>query len=96
MFICHRGQADRLAHSIGGMTIGRTLQDAVGSVVLATVADLTREEVRTRAMAIVGMTIGLSFAVGVLPQSVRKGFVGEFAVVSDENMLSGIFSVLPQ
>ncbi|HUB48698.1 MAG TPA: MFS transporter, partial [Acetobacteraceae bacterium] len=57
-----------LAHSIGGMTIGRTLQGtgAVGSVVLATVADLTREEVRTRAMAMVGMTIGLSFAVAIV------------------------------
>jgi MFS family permease len=57
-----------LAHSIIGLTIGRTLQGtgAVGSVVLATVADLTREEVRTRAMAIVGMTIGLSFAAAIV------------------------------
>jgi MFS family permease len=56
-----------LAHSIDQMAIGRTLQGtgAVGSVVLATVADLTREEVRTRAMAMVGMTIGLSFAVAI-------------------------------
>ena len=57
-----------LATSIGGMLIGRTLQcaGAVGSVVLALVADLTREEVRTRAMAIVGMTIGLAFAVAIV------------------------------
>jgi len=67
-----------LAHSIGGMTIGRTLQGtgAVGSVVLATVADLTREEVRTRAMAMVGMTIGLSFAVAIVLGPVFAGLLG--------------------
>jgi len=67
-----------LAHSIGGITIGRTLQGtgAVGSVVLATVADLTREEVRTRAMAIVGMTIGLSFAVAIVLGPVFAGLFG--------------------
>lgn len=67
-----------LAHSIGAMTIGRTLQGtgAVGSVVLATVADLTREEVRTRAMAIVGMTIGLSFAVALILGPVFAGLFG--------------------
>ncbi len=67
-----------LSHSIGGMTIGRTLQGAgaVGSVVLATVADLTREEVRTRAMAVVGMTIGLSFAVAIVLGPVLAGLWG--------------------
>lgn len=67
-----------LAHSIGLMIIGRTIQGtgAVGSVVLATVADLTREEVRTRAMAMVGMTIGLSFAVAIVVGPVLGGTVG--------------------
>jgi MFS family permease len=56
-----------LATSIGGMILGRVLQGtgAVGSVVLALVADLTREEARTKAMAIVGITIGLSFVVAI-------------------------------
>jgi MFS family permease len=71
-----------LAHSIGGMTVGRTLQGtgAVGSVVLATVADLTREEVRTRAMAIVGMTIGLSFAVAIVLGPVVAAILGVPAI----------------
>lgn len=71
-----------LAHAIGGMTIGRALQGtgAVGSVVLATVADLTREEVRTRAMAIVGMTIGLSFAVAIVLGPVVAAFSGVPAI----------------
>jgi predicted MFS family arabinose efflux permease len=56
------------AASIETMLFGRILQGAgaVGSVVLATVADLTREDVRTRAMAVVGMTIGLSFVVAII------------------------------
>jgi predicted MFS family arabinose efflux permease len=56
-----------LATSIGGMILGRVLQGtgAVGSVILALVADLTREETRINAMAIVGMTIGLSFVVAI-------------------------------
>ncbi len=55
-----------LATSIVGMILGRVLQGtgAVGSVILALIADLTREEARTKAMAIV-MTIGFSFVVAI-------------------------------
>ena len=57
-----------MAHSIGILLIGRLLQGsgAVASVITALMADLTREEVRTRAMAGIGMSIGLAFAVGML------------------------------
>lgn len=56
-----------LAHSIGLMMIGRALQGAgaVGGTILATLADLTREEQRTKSMAITGMTIGFSFSVAM-------------------------------
>lgn len=56
-----------LSTSIEGVLIGRILQGmgAIGSVVLAMVADFTRDEVRTKAMAIVGMSIGLSFLVAI-------------------------------
>lgn len=52
------------AHSIYWMIIGRALQGtgAVGSTTLAMVADLTRENQRTKAMAIAGITIGFSFS----------------------------------
>lgn len=68
---------------IWGIIIGRTIQGmgAVGGVVLALMADLTREQVRTRAMAIVGMTIGLSFAFAVVLGPVLDRWIG----------LSGIF-----
>ena len=57
-----------LSHSILFMIMGRTLQGvgAVGSTILALLADLTREEQRTTSMAIAGMTIGLSFSLAML------------------------------
>lgn len=49
------------------MIIGRALQGggAVGSTILALMADLTREEQRTKAMAISGITIGFSFSIAM-------------------------------
>jgi len=55
------------AHSINWMIAGRALQGmgAVGSTILALMADFTREDQRTKAMAISGMTIGFSFSVAM-------------------------------
>ncbi|BAU49878.1 MFS transporter [Sulfurifustis variabilis] len=52
-----------LADSIAGVIVGRALQGAgaISAAVVALVADLTREEVRTKAMAIIGITVGASF-----------------------------------
>lgn len=57
-----------LAHSITFMIIARALQGAgaVGSTILALMADMTREDQRTKAMAIAGMTIGASFMIAML------------------------------
>ncbi|MDA8108181.1 MAG: MFS transporter [Betaproteobacteria bacterium] len=67
-----------LSTSIGGVLLGRAVQGtgAVGSVILATVADLTREEVRIRAMAIVGMTIGFAFLVAIVVGPLLAHWVG--------------------
>jgi MFS family permease len=64
--------------SIGGVIIGRALQGmgAVGSVILALVADLTREEHRTKAMAMVGITIGASFMVALVAGPIAAHFIG--------------------
>lgn len=72
-----------MATSIEGVLLGRILQGAgaVGSSILALVADLTRPEVRTRAMAVVGITIGLSFGAAVLigpPLAAAGGLSGIF------------------
>lgn len=57
-----------MADSMTLMIIGRALQGAgaVGSTILALMADLTSEEQRTKAMAISGITIGFSFSVAML------------------------------
>src|SRR5690348_200340 len=67
-----------LSTSIGGVIFGRVLQGAgaIGSVILALVADLTREENRTKAMAMVGITIGLSFMIAVITGPVVARFIG--------------------
>lgn len=66
------------AHSIIGIIIGRALQGAgaVGSTIIACLADLTREEVRTKAMAMIGMVIGLSFSLAMLLGPILNGLIG--------------------
>jgi len=64
--------------TIGGVIVGRALQGggAVGAVILALVADLTGEDNRTAAMAMVGITIGASFIVALLAGPVVASFIG--------------------
>lgn len=54
--------------SIYVVIAGRILQGAgaIASVLMALLSDLTREEERTKAMATVGVTIGLSFSVSLV------------------------------
>lgn len=56
------------ADSIYGVVFGRALQGmgAIAAAVLALAADLTRDEQRTKVMAIIGICIGLSFALSLL------------------------------
>ncbi len=67
-----------ISTTIGGVIVGRALQGAgaVGSVILALVADLTGEESRTAAMAMVGITIGASFLVALVAGPVVANFIG--------------------
>ena len=67
-----------MSHTIMGMVLGRAIQGAgaVGSVILALVADLTAEENRTKAMATVGITIGFSFMVAVVAGPIAASLVG--------------------
>ena len=52
------------ADSIWGVIAGRILQGAgaISAAVMALLSDLTREQHRTKAMAMIGMTIGLSLS----------------------------------
>lgn len=72
-----------MADSMSGIIIGRALQGtgAIAAAVLALLADLTRDEQRTKAMAVIGITIGASFIMAMPLGSLLATFIG----------LSGIF-----
>ena len=67
-----------MADSIGGVILGRALQGggAVSAAVMALAADLTREEHRTKVMATIGITIGLSFAASMILGPALNGGIG--------------------
>lgn len=71
------------SHGIYGIIIGRALQGAgaIGSTLIALVADTTQEQHRLKAMAMIGMSIGFSFMVAMVLGPVLNSWVG----------LSGIF-----
>ncbi len=72
-----------MSHSIYGVILGRALQGAgsIAAAIMALAADLTREEQRTKAMAAIGISIGMAFAVALVAGPVLAHWIG----------LSGIF-----
>lgn len=77
------GAVAAMSHSIWGVILGRAIQGAgaISAVVMALLADLTREEQRTKAMSTIGMSIGMSFAVAFIIGPLVAGHFG----------LSGLF-----
>jgi MFS family permease len=73
------------APSIYWVIVGRIVQGAgaISAAVTALLADSTREEIRTRAMAGIGATIGIAFAVSLVLGPVLARFIG----------VSGIFAL---
>ncbi len=72
-----------MADSIHWVIVGRVIQGsgAVAAAIMALTADLTREEVRTRAMAGIGISIGMAFAAAMVLGPLIAGVAG----------LSGVF-----
>ena len=73
------------APTLGWLVTGRALQGAgaVSAAVTALLADQTRDEVRTKAMALVGASIGLMFALSLVAAPVLSAHIG----------LAGLFAV---
>ena len=67
-----------IADSLLWLCLGRAIQGAgaVSSAVIALNADLTRDEVRTKSMAIIGVTIGLTFILSIVLGPVLDSIVG--------------------
>ena len=74
-----------MATTLPGLMLGRGLQGAgaVSAAVTALLADLTRDGVRTKAMALVGGSIGLMFALALVLSPLLSAWIG----------LSGIFGL---
>ena len=72
------GAIAAMSETIYGVIIGRAIAGggAVSAVVMALLADVTREEQRTKAMAVMGMSIGLSFVVAFSLGPWLTGLVG--------------------
>ncbi|MFN2308173.1 MAG: MFS transporter [Gammaproteobacteria bacterium] len=92
-----------LSDSIYGIILGRALQGsgAIAAAVMALAADLTREEQRTKAMAIIGISIGMSFSVALVAGPVLDHWLGLAGIFWLTALLSclGIvvlFLVVPQ
>ena len=66
------------AQDINTIIFGRAVQGAgaISADVMALLADLTREEHRTKAMALIGTTIGLTFAVSLVISSPLNHWIG--------------------
>ena len=66
------------ADSIYLVVAGRALQGAgaIAAAVMAFTADLVREEHRVKAMAIIGMSIGASFALAMVLGPLLNGWIG--------------------
>jgi MFS family permease len=73
------------ADSLAWLIAGRSLQGAgaVSAAVTALLADQTRDEVRTKAMALVGASIGLMFALSLVAAPLLAEYIG----------LAGLFAI---
>ena len=66
------------ASNIYWIIIGRVVQGAgaLNAAVMALTADLTREEVRTKAMAMIGITIGIAFSISMVLSPMLNSVLG--------------------
>ena len=81
-----------VAQSIYMVILGRVIQGAgaISAAVLALLADLTREESRTKAMAIIGLTIGATFSLSMICGPVLSRAIGVPGIFA----LTGVLALL--
>ena len=80
------------AHDIYWIIGGRVIQGAgaLNAAVMALTADLTREEVRTKAMAMIGITIGITFSISMVLSPLLNSVIG----VPGLFMVTGVLALL--
>lgn len=72
------------------LLLGRALQGAgaISAAVTALLADLTRPAVRTKAMALVGASIGMMFAISLVAAPALVGFIGLAGLFASTGILA--------
>ncbi len=67
-----------ISDSIYGVIAGRALQGtgAIAAAIMALLADVTRHTVRTRAMAVLGGSVGISFTLALVLGPLFNGWIG--------------------
>lgn len=80
------------AHDLPTIILGRAIQGAgaISAAVTALLADLTREEHRTHAMAMIGSTIGLTFAISLVAGPALYQWIGMPGIFD----LTGVMALL--
>ncbi|MGB9094250.1 MAG: MFS transporter, partial [Gallionella sp.] len=80
------------AHNIYWIIVGRVVQGAgaLNAAVMALTADLTREEVRTKAMAMIGITIGITFSMSMVLSPMLDNLLGVPGIFA----LTGVLALL--
>lgn len=80
------------ADNIYWVIIGRVIQGAgaINAAVMALTADLTREDHRTKAMAMIGMTIGITFSMSLILSPLLYQHLGVPGIFA----LTGVLAVL--
>lgn len=80
------------ADSIYGIIAGRALQGAgaIAAALMALAADLSREEHRMRMMALIGMSIGVAFAVSMVLGPILNEWIGVSGIFAGTAVLAVI------
>lgn len=80
------------ADNIYWVIVGRAIQGsgAINAAVMALTADLTREEHRTKAMAMIGITIGITFSISLVLSPLLNGVLGVPGIFA----LTGVLALL--
>ncbi|MDC9621034.1 MFS transporter [Xenorhabdus sp. XENO-7] len=90
-----------LSDSIWGIIIGRALQGAgaISAAIMALLSDLTREQNRTKAMAFIGISFGITFAFAIVVGPIithqigLNGLFGAIAILASCGILITLFAV---
>jgi predicted MFS family arabinose efflux permease len=78
LLFCLGSAIAALSTSIYGIILGRAVQGsgAIAAPIMALLADLTQEVHRTKAMALIGASIGVSFGVAIAAGPIVAAFIG--------------------